>query len=462
MATRHTAIFRGWRRLALLALLVITTFGISGQPGVSVAAEVIVPATLTGEIFRGFNFVRIAPLTEASCNENGGTFTFSTSGTAEGPYPGVFEESGTITVRPGVAQSLPSPAVGIAYFSQVDVFEATFTVDSPLGRITGTKRATSGGFLCANFTEPGADGRTEFGVVRQFSTFDAVYQATIQSATGTYQDTGSSIVHLDYARSYRSTLPIGSNPNRESFTESFRSNQVQPTPVGPATLTLTPNAAVNPVGTSHTVTATALNALGQPVQGVTVRFAVSGSTTASGSCTTDANGQCAFTYQGPQLPGADLISACADTNTNNACDPGEPVAEATKAWVLPLSTPGQVTGGGQVGATNGERITFGFNAQSTDKGLKGVCTVIDQATDTQIKCLDVTALVQTPATAQGGAGATFFGNATINGVATTYRIDVNDAAEPGTGRDTFAIQTTGGYTAGGVLTQGNIQIHRAK
>ena len=56
-----------------------------------------------------------------------------------------------------------------------------------------------------------------------------------------------------------------------------------------------------------------LNAAGNPVQGSTVLFDVQGSVTTSGSCTTDANGQCSFTYQGPQLPGADVITGCADS-----------------------------------------------------------------------------------------------------------------------------------------------------
>jgi hypothetical protein len=60
---------------------------------------------------------------------------------------------------------------------------------------------------------------------------------------------------------------------------------------------------------------------------------------------------------------------------------------------------------------------------------------------------------------RAGTHATFFGNATVNGVPTTYRIDVDDLGEPGAGRDTFRVQTAGGYSAGGVLTHGNIQIH---
>jgi hypothetical protein len=50
-------------------------------------------------------------------------------------------------------------------------------------------------------------------------------------------------------------------------------------------------------------------------------------------------------------------------------------------------------------------------------------------------------------------------HATINGVATTYRIDVDDNAEPGAGSDTFKFQSGNGYTVGGTLTKGNIQVH---
>jgi hypothetical protein len=40
-----------------------------------------------------------------------------------------------------------------------------------------------------------------------------------------------------------------------------------------------------------------------------------------------------------------------------------------------------------------------------------------------------------------GTHAAIFGNASVNGTATTYRIDVDDLAEPRGGSDTFKIQT---------------------
>jgi hypothetical protein len=47
----------------------------------------------------------------------------------------------------------------------------------------------------------------------------------------------------------------------------------------PATLTLTPSTATNPVGTQHCVTATATDGLNNPTPGIVVRFTVAGAVT---------------------------------------------------------------------------------------------------------------------------------------------------------------------------------------
>jgi hypothetical protein len=152
-----------------------------------------------------------------------------------------------------------------------------------------------------------------------------------------------------------------------------------------------------------------------------------------------------------------VITAYVDSNGNATQDAGEPMAEATKAWILPTSTAGQTTGGGQTwNSVHTDKIAFGYNAQSQNNGtLKGNCEVVDPtpANNVKIKCLDVTTLVQS------GTHATFFGNATVNGASTTYRIDVDDFGEPGAGSDTFRIVTGNGYSLGGTLTNGNIQVH---
>ncbi len=115
---------------------------------------------------------------------------------------------------------------------------------------------------------------------------------------------------------------------------------------------------------------------------------------------------------------------------------------------FPLATTGQVTGGGQIAPDT----TFGLTAKSDSKGFKGECTVVDRTTNTNVKCIDVTGFFET------GNTVTLFGDAVVNGNATSYRIDVSDNAEPGAGADTFAIHA-GGYSASGTLTQGNIQVH---
>jgi hypothetical protein len=141
-----------------------------------------------------------------------------------------------------------------------------------------------------------------------------------------------------------------------------------------------------------------------------------------------------------------------DANGNGTRDADEPTATATKAWLLPTSTPGQVTGGGQI-VVGTDKVSFGFTAKSTSSGLKGECVVIDHDTKRMIKCRDVTALVQT------GNEATIYGNATDDGVDTTYVIHVVDNGDSGRGSDTFSIQTASGYSASGTLTAGNIQAH---
>jgi hypothetical protein len=74
--------------------------------------------------------------------------------------------------------------------------------------------------------------------------------------------------------------------------------------------TLTPATATNPAGTSHTVTAT-VTQNGNPASGVMVSFTVTAGPNAgaTGSGTTDSNGQAMFTYTSNGTPGADTIEA---------------------------------------------------------------------------------------------------------------------------------------------------------
>jgi len=83
-------------------------------------------------------------------------------------------------------------------------------------------------------------------------------------------------------------------------------------------ISLTPETATNDVGTSHTVTATVTDLLGDPVEGVEVTFEVTdgpnasatGTCSANADCTTDANGQVSFTYTSDGTTGTDEIEGC--------------------------------------------------------------------------------------------------------------------------------------------------------
>lgn len=96
----------------------------------------------------------------------------------------------------------------------------------------------------------------------------------------------------------------------------------------PGSITLTPATATNPVGTSHTVTATVHNGDGSAKPGVTVSFSVSAGpdSGATGSGTTDASGQATYTYTNNGTAGTDTIDASfTDGNTTYK-------ATASKTW----------------------------------------------------------------------------------------------------------------------------------
>jgi hypothetical protein len=373
-------------------------------------------------------------VTPAECaSVGGGTFSFSATGVATGPYPGTFEATGTYVIG---AHPLSSISTDVSY-------SETFTIYSGTTKITGTKEVATGDtgpYLqgasgqCETFLNSfGQHGRVVWGsgLMR--------YEAAIDDGARPTYVTGLSGTNALDER-YDECCP-GPVPNDSRFGETF----VTSSPL----LSLTPAIAENPVASEHTVTATVEGASGQLA---TVYFVVAGSVSTTGSCTTNEQGVCTFTYAGPTFSGVDLITGCVDRDDSGTIDPGEPCAEATKIWVLPATTPGQATGGGWI-ATEGATVSFGFNATSTTgSGLaKGNCNLIDDGTRTHIKCLTVEALVV------GATHATFFGTATVNGVLTRYRIDVNDFGEPGT-LDTFEIHTGSGYTAAGTLDGGNIQI----
>ena len=228
----------------------------------------------------------------------------------------------------------------------------------------------------------------------------------------------------------------------------------------PATLTLNPPAATNTVDSQHCVTATVQDASGSAVANVVVRFQVSGAVNTSDSATTNASGEATFCYVGPPLPGADTITAFADTNNNNVQDPGEPIGVAEKTWVLPMTTAGcEITNGGWIIAANGDRASFGGNAKANASGAtQGQQVYQDhgQAQRLNMHSINVLAVV-----CDGTTRASIFGQATIDGSGPfNFRINVQDLGGPGKGQDTYWVLMDGYNSGEQLLGGGNIQIRR--
>jgi Tol biopolymer transport system component len=216
-------------------------------------------------------------------------------------------------------------------------------------------------------------------------------------------------------------------------------------PGPPATLTLSPESATNTLDQgTHCVTATVEDASGDPTPGIDVTFIVTGATSASGSDSTDANGEAGFCYQGPDFPGTDQISA--------SVEPSGPSDTAAKTWVLPASTDGcRVSGEGQIRADNGDRAQFENDVRTkTATSAKGKVRYTDRgpAQPFALKSKSIDAL-----TCADGS-ATIFGHTG----STAFRIDLADRGRRNR-RDTYRIVLSTGYDSGTqTLERGDLRI----
>jgi Bacterial Ig-like domain (group 1) len=391
-------------------------------------------------------------LRSIACDPGGeSTATFVVTGVAEGTHTGTFTETLTVSFGPQVDGG---PAT-------ISALEAEFRLEAEDGSvITGTKEllpddpSFTNLAACAVFDPPAmsGDGCEVLSILDVNAPVS--YEATIAvGGEPAYREQGYATLSA-YASERRCEGP---QDNTFFFEQQFvYGNEVAPPPepVVPAEVTLAPASAVNLVGTQHSVTATVTDAAGQGVPNITVNFSVEGvSRSFANTCVTNANGVCTFTYQGSDLPGEDVITGWVDANGNASRDATDPVGTATKTFVLPASTRGEASGGGTlINLAGTGELAFAFNVKSGSDGVHGQCRLRDTATDTKITCLDVQAYVQI------GNTATFYGRALVDGAETTYRIQVTDRAEPGSGEDVFLLQTGLGYTAYGVIKDGNIRV----
>jgi len=187
-------------------------------------------------------------------------------------------------------------------------------------------------------------------------------------------------------------------------------------------------------------------------------------------------------------------SASGPANVNNPGGTGEEVdgdADFTP-WLIArapggrciggiASTPGKVTGGGQIedpvfsplgdlitlpslmaSTSGGAQANFGFVIQFAAGALspKGNLVYDDHGADVRIKATSYDSLVIDAGLCGPNSHATFTGTAGVNGVSESLSVEVNDCGESSSGPppDTFSIQTDT-YSNGGPLIGGNIQIH---
>lgn len=490
---RHVRAARRGRRGAVGFVAVCMAVVLSAT-----SAGAATPSSLNGERFQGAELLfgyagyPVDGTQPEGCNPNGTSIIeFTETGVATGPYPGVFTEHVVIHIGPQAPQGgdiQPGVLEG-----EITKFEATFEIDSLVGQVRGKKtlapKRTPTDYItntgsCFSVNAP--DG-SDFGypwlddftfAARSANAF-LHYEATIETADGTYHDSGDAWARFDegtfhgYCNDVTNSTcqfihtwdPTGEFQNffhtQGGFQEFFFNSRgvTEDRDDEPATLELDPAAATNDVGTEHCVTATVRNAGGEPLGGVEVEFTVEGSTSTSGSVTTGNDGAAEFCYDGPELPGQDVITAFADSDDDGVQDEGEPGSTATKTWVFPTSTPNcdiTINDGGWIIASNGDRGSFGGNAKVDALGKEtGEQQYVGHGpADPMIfHSIEIAAVMCSTNRAE------IYGLAEVDGVpGFTFRIRVTDSGEPSVA-DTYGILISNGYDSGDQPLQGgNIQI----
>ena len=154
------------------------------------------PPTLTGETLNSLDpevTGTCDPSTTSALSFRATGFPF---GPYETPYPydtGSFTESGTGTVGPQPAYQ----GGGSFETAQLAAFSATFTIETPDARITGTKTADVSPFnvgICQEVSGDPAIGTAKL-VAADLGRVD--YEARIVTAEGAFLDRGTSTVHVD-------------------------------------------------------------------------------------------------------------------------------------------------------------------------------------------------------------------------------------------------------------------------
>jgi hypothetical protein len=163
-------------------------------------AQLVAPPTLSGESFHE----DVPTITSVTCFPDQPPFqiggTFEARGTATGPYPGTFQETGEVSVTLDANGHVTDRNL-----------TASFSIDSSVGRVTGTIHSTNFGSGCGPVNDPNANSLAFNTDPQGFAATDT-YDANIFTASGAFADNG--------------LFQVAFSP--EIFDESFRSALTSP------------------------------------------------------------------------------------------------------------------------------------------------------------------------------------------------------------------------------------------
>jgi hypothetical protein len=207
---------RRFARFLSVSMVAIAAASVGAVPA---QGQVALPPSLEGE---GFFASEATSSTIGSVDVSGEcdpapgetfTLTYEAEGAATGPYPGTFTESGTVTATL-TELTVPGFAFGV-----VTTWNAEFTIDSPVGDVTGTKTlGVSVPFSAFCAGSPAIPG--DFDHARG----ELSYEATIRPATGgTFTDEGEAFASVDHVICQGTGTVFGCPVRfeRETFFEFF-------------------------------------------------------------------------------------------------------------------------------------------------------------------------------------------------------------------------------------------------
>ena len=358
----------------------------------------------------------------------------------------------TITVTPNAAGTITNTATVSANESDPNTNNNTATETTTVNKANTTTVITSdnpdpsvvGQPYKVSFTVSNAQGSgTPTGMVAVDDGRGATCTETLSGCSGICQITSTSAG----AKTLTATYSGDSNFNSSSGTAAHLVDKANTTTS--LTSSQNPSTFGQPVTFTATVTAVAPGA-GTPTG--TAQFKIEGVN--FGGPVTLVNGSATSNSISTLSVGTHLITAeySGDSNYNTS------TGTLTQTVVLPPSTAQvKVTGGGSIALVTGGKGTFGLVGMVSSTGTpSGNVEYHDQDTGINVNATTITAIVVT------GTHGQIFGKATIEGSGSfDFVVDLDDLAEPGYNIDTFRIELSNGYVAGGTLTTGgNVQIHK--